>query len=286
MDEFGRRLKRLRTERGWRQQDLVDALGGELARSTLANIESARERPTPHLIELIKAHVPEWAPELEEPYAVARTARTSRPRPVAATRLSTSQQLERFQSGGPFRIESLQFVYTFRHARSPEEIVEIRRVRATRSGVDGYGLSFVATDHTSFEVDEEALYGGELAVTHTRTTDHHVHYYRRFEFGRKLRRGEVHEFGLRAWVGRDEGAGDDISFSVTLPTERAAIHANFLGPERPRSVWQYGPLAAPDLAPKSIDDGGRPLPMSQAGNVSAYFAKPVPGGHNGIGWSW
>lgn len=287
MDEFGRTLKKLRTEAGWRQQDLVDALSGEFARSTLANIESARERPTPRLFELLSIHLPTWAALLEGPYLDARAEGPRKPRRRSTSvRPAGAPDLETWQSGGPFRIESLQFVYTFRHSHSPEEIVEVRRVRATRSGVDSYGLSFTATDHTGFEVEEEALYGGQLVATHSRPTDHHVHYYRRFQFGRSLRRGQVHEFAVRAWVARDDDPDTEISFSVTLPTERVAIHANFLGPDRPRNVWQYGPMAAEDLAPKSADDGGTPLRISDGGNVSAYFTKPIAGGHHGIAWIW
>lgn len=285
MTQFGSELKRLRMERGWRQRDLVDALDGEMARSTLANIEAGRERPTERLWELLGVHLPAWRSELETHYSSARSLALANGFP-ARRAAGGDVELDRYQVGGPFHIESVQYVYTFRHSHAPEEIIEVRRVRAQRSGAGEYALKFTATDTDEFQVDEEALWGGYLTSQQYVRTAHQVHYLRQFRFGRRLRRGQTHDFALRSWVERDPNPDSAVKFSVTLPTENASVHLNFTGPERPGRIWSWGPLSARESAVPVMPDEGRPLLMSPVGNVSAQFPRPVQGSHYGITWDW
>ncbi|MBO9521582.1 MAG: helix-turn-helix transcriptional regulator [Nocardioidaceae bacterium] len=290
MHQFGEILRQKRSARAWRQRDLVEALGGEFARSTIANVEAGREPPTERLWLAIGTWLPDWVDELAPAYAVSRSAPRRRTRTGTANGATRSAagtvDLESHPVGGPFRIESLQFVYTFRHSHSPEEIIEIRRVRALQSGADAYGLRFTATSTDDFSVEEEALWGGSLSASLYRTVENRVHYVRRFEFGRSLRRGQTHDFAVRSWVERDPNPSTEVLFSVTLPTDLAVIHLNFAGPEKPRAVWSYGPLFTDDLTPKTQQSAGTTLPMSELGNVTLRVDKPNSGAHYGIGWSW
>jgi transcriptional regulator with XRE-family HTH domain len=286
MADFGQMLRSLRLANEWRQQDLVDRLQGQIARSTLANVETSRERPSPRLWALLRDFVPEWSGDLAPHYETARRraeeeAQERRERAVSAT----IQEPERYELGGPFTVELLQFVYVFRHSRAPEEIIETRRVRAMKAGADGYGLKLTHTDSAVFNVDEEALWGGHISSNRHYRNERRTHYLRRFEFGRRLRRGQIHEFAVRSWIERDPEPGTEVMFSVTLPTERAAIHLNFRGPERPRAVWQYGPVVDEDLTPQR-PDGEQRLDLTPDGTASAYFPKPETGLYYGAGWQW
>lgn len=185
MSEFGQQLRNLRLAKGWRQRDLVDQLGGTFARSTLANVESGREAPSSRLWVALQERLPAWTEHLA-PYAPARSAERR-----SLTSTTTPALL-----GGPYLVESLRFVYIFRDSKSPEEIIEVRRVRATASAADGYGLKLSHTGRAGFRVDEEALWGGDLVDRDHYDSQNKTMYLRRMEFGRRLRRGQTHEFAV------------------------------------------------------------------------------------------
>jgi len=157
-------------------------------------------------------------------------------------------------------------------------------VRALRTGAHEYTLRFVATDTADFKVEEEALWGGFLSEQQYVNTERDVHYLRRFRFGRRLRRGETHDFALRSWVERDANPDTEVTFSVGMPTENASIHLNFTGPEKPAEVWCWGPVPDDELGPSRTI--GRSLRLSADGNISAHFNRVVQGAHYGISWDW
>lgn len=278
MTQFGSELKRLRMERNWRQRDLVDALDGQMARSTLANVEAGRERPTVRLWTLIGRYLPDWRAELEPSYLSARALQ-----PQAHAARPAMHNGEPHPGGGPFLVESLQFVHTFGPGRSPVEIIEVRRVRALQTGVREYGLVF--TDALEEARTVEALWGGYLTGPRYVETDHEVQHLRQFRFGRRLRRGETHDFALRAVVAPVLEPESEVRFRVALPTEYAAIHLNFTGSERPVELWSWGPATDADISHDPARDG-RLLTPSAGGNISARFARPVQGAHYGISWEW
>ncbi len=285
MTSFGVTLRRLRTERQWRQQDLIDALDGRLGRSTLANIETGRERPTARLWTLLEEAVPEWVSDLEEPYRAERATRVSRqtePNQVARVGPTVSPTP---LLAGPFVIESLQLIYNFHHSHSPEEVIEIRRVRATAGGASGFGLKFEKTNQEGFRVEEEALWGGEVARAEHIDANGQTFYLRRFDFLRTLRRGQVHEFAVRSWIERDPEPSTNISVQFSVPCRELSIHLNFRGPQTPQACWAYGPMADEALAPIRPQDG-EPINMSPGGTASKHFSPVDPANEYGIAWRW
>jgi len=289
MAAFGERLRSLRLARGWRQQDLVDALDGQVARSTIANVETGREPPTPRLWSLVSETLSDWVPELAAPYTEARQRfEAGRPdqEPIRAVGSVSGEDPVRHILGGPFIVELLQLVYVFRHSRSPEEIIETRRVRATRTGADGYGLKLLRSQHDAFRVDEETLWGGHIADARHLDVDGRTIYLRRLEFGRRLRKGQVHEFAVRSWIDKDPEPGTSVGVSFTIPAKQVAIHLNFLGPVTPHECWSYGPVADGMLAPTESGEGCEPLTSNPGGSYSGYFTSIEAGAEYGIAWTW
>jgi hypothetical protein len=286
MTDFGSILRRLRFAKNWRQQDLVEALDGRIARSTIANIEAGRQPPTPRLWALLEEHVPHWKGALEPSYMDARRCSpTSASHRHGVLADSSPAQPGRPTLAGPFVIESLQLVYVFRHSRSPEEILEIRRVRATRAGADGYGLKFIQTKHEGFRADEEPLWGGHLANVEHHDVSGKTLYVRRMNFDRTLRKGQVHEFAVRSWIERDPQPDTSVSVNFTIPCKSLAIHLNFHGPQAPTDCWGFGPIADEALTP--TDPGrGAALPITPGGTVSRYLTGMEPGAEYGIAWRW
>lgn len=273
LSEFGRRMRALRLAAGWRQDDLVDRLGGLFARSTLANVESGREVPSARLWDTIEQRLPEWIDELQ-PHLVKRAL------PARSSVGGSARPL----LGVPFVVELLRLIYVFRESRSPEEIIEVRRVRATTSPADGYGLKLSHTGHAGFRVDEEVLWGGDLVDAARHDASGKTVYLRRLAFGRKLRRGQSHEFALRSWVNRDPEPSTEIQVEMTIPCEVIAIDVHFLGRDVPAS-WRFGPIADETLVPDDHDDQSWALSCDSR-RASAVFEASQPGAIHGLQWQW
>jgi transcriptional regulator with XRE-family HTH domain len=283
--EFGTRLRSLRMAAGWRQQDLAEALGG-IGRSTIANVESGKYPPTERLWHLLEAHIPDWAAQLRQDYLRERTA-ISRHDHV---RLDSASAIPDGALGGPFVLESLQYVYVFGHSHSPEEIIEVRRVRAARSGADNYELRFAHDQSEAFELDQESLWGGSLAAVEVVTQDRSTAYLRRFDFGRKLRRGQRHDFAIRSWVERDPLPQTAVNFVLTIPAREVAIHLNFRDTP-PIACWTfespYDNVSDPtDSDAPSDSENGAWVDVAADGSASAYWLNPDPTRRHGLAWHW
>ncbi|GEM_PF-3482000 len=268
VESFGEVLKQLRREDGMRQLDLVDALNGVIARSTLANVEVGRENPSIRLWEAICSNLPHWVSRLEPLYRAKGVAVTPTP----------------FEVSGPFELLEATYVYTFREHRAPEEIVQLRRVRALTDGADGYGLKLM-NNSVGFDLDSEALFGGWIEQ-HERILgpNEHLHL-TRFHFDRQLSRGEVHQFATRSWVA-DDDPGQVVTVRFTRPTMMTQLRLNFLSPNRvPQQVYRFGPLPDPNAEPESAE-GQDPLPAVAPGIYSLRIDSPVLGHLYGVGWEW
>jgi transcriptional regulator with XRE-family HTH domain len=288
--DFGAALQELRQAAGWRQQDLVDRFGGAIARSTLANVEAGRQPPSERFWDLLSAAVPEWVPHLERSFRRVREEVDARGRkPTQAALLSSFAAGARDDPlGGPFIVESVRYVYVFRHSRSPEEIIVTRRVRAVRAGATGYGVRLQHTRSPDFSLDQEALWGGYLADHKVVDGDGRAAHLRRFEFGRALRRGERHEFGLRSWVANDPEPSSAVAFDLTIPARTVDIDLLFAGPAVPIQAWTYvegsdGP--GEDVSPIDPDDPAW-VPVAADGHVHAHWPHPQLGPVYGIAWAW
>lgn len=285
MGSFGNALRRLRSERGWRQQDLADALDGRLGRSTIANLETDRERPTPRVMSLLSEVAPEWTSALQPHYETSRSRpRPGRVRPQADEAPDASDR-PRHLLAGPFVIEQLQLIYVFRHSRSPEEIIEVRSVRATTSGADGYGLKLEQTRADGFRVEEEPLWGGHLVDSEHLDRTGHTVYLRRMDFERTLRKGQVHDFAVRSWIERDPEPDTVVQARFSIPCKELAIHLNFRGPDLPRQAWAFGPIPDDALVPQRAADG-EPLEITIGGTVSKYYSPVDAANEYGIAWAW
>lgn len=305
MGSFGDALRELRREHGWRQQDLADELGGGIARSTLANVESGREPPTARLWQLLTTQLPEQADAMVSLYEQARAniaqgqpdgprngARPKTQTPSTRTGTSGADQSsgrppdepDLWTLGGPFILEHITYVYVFRESRSPEEILEVRRVRATADGARRFGFKLETTESGAFDVESEALWGGHL-VTDSRRVGNRTVYLRRIEFGRTLRSGDVHEFALRTWVERDPDPSTTIVFSLTRPALAVTVQMNFYGSVRPARIWRGGPVADEILMPREPTRTSL-LPISRGGSVITTFTEPDLGSIYGVSWAW
>lgn len=250
-----------------RQQDLVDALDRVIARSTLANVEVGRENPSARLWAAINDKLPEWVPQLEPWYR----------------RDGRHGGLPPFEISGPFEILDATYAYTFREHRAPEEILLVRRVRATAEGADGYGLK-LSNNSGTFDLDTEALWGGWIEQ-HSRQLDTgHSAHLTRFHFDRRLRRGEVHEFCTRSWVSHDE-PGDVVTVKFTRPTQHVTISLNFLGP-RPRQVFTFGPLPDDEPEPSGPTHPDQVVQPRPNGSCVMSLEQPKLGCYYGIMWKW
>lgn len=265
MESFGEALRALRKEAGMRQVDLVEALDNVIARSTLANVEVSRERPSARLWNSLQDTFPQWISTLE---------------PLFPTRTGPE---DAFEPSGPFQTIEANYAYTFREHPSPEEIVQVRRVRATRDGAAEYGLK-ITSERTDFGLDSEPLFGGWIRRDEHHIDEDHSLYLTRFHFDRSLKAGEEHEFALRSWVAQAD-PGHSALVTFTLPTLYARITLNFLGARQPRSVWHFGPLADAKLVP--TDGLGCPevIPLAP-GIYSIQLERPKTSLCYGMGWSW
>jgi transcriptional regulator with XRE-family HTH domain len=278
---FGTALRQARKGAGLTQHDLVERLDRQFARSTLANIETGRERPSERILRLILGGFPEWETVLAGPFE-----RSRRPVPAPDDRpvRSGTTRRSRFALGGPYRLEQLQIVYVFQHSRAPEEILESRRIRAVAGGGDGFGLRFRAQSD-GLEMDDEVLWGGRLESSARYDEDGHTTYLQRVDFGRTLRRGQVHDFAVRRWVARDPTPDTEALFCLSLPAEEVSVHVKFHGPDRPTRIRRVGPLADHCL----VRDRGAleaATAVDPLRDVSEYFVKPQVGALYGVIWDW
>lgn len=188
------------------------------------------------------------------------------------------------QLGGPFIIESIAYVYLFEHSRSPSEIIESRRVKATQSDASSFGLRLRHTRTPGFVIEEQPLWGGQLTYRELIDEAGQTAYLRTFEFDRRLRRGQRHEFATRTFVERDPDPQTEVSFSLTIPANQVSIHLGFHGTTQVNDAWSYGPIADPNDVPTSRTHRNR-LPIN-SNTASVYFRRPQIGSHYGIAWSW
>lgn len=286
MNAFSAALKQLRRLHGLRQVDLVEALGGDFSRSTIANVECGRELPSPRFWEALQAVYPDETALMAEDYLAARArVGTGSGRGRPGSRTGPAPIEEELRLGGPFVIERLDLVYVFRESRSPEEVLEVRSLRATRNGADSYVLKVVA-DNEGFRTAPEILWGGSITEESARDVAGKTLLIRRVAFEPALRRGMRHVFALRSWVDRDPFPDVAIECKFTLPADTLGIHAAFLG-SKPTSVWRFGPLHDEATRPDSARHAdAKALPLVNNGNYSATFDHPAIGLVLGIGWSW
>lgn len=273
MPPFGEELRRLRMTSGLRQIDLVEALDHVIARSTLASVESGREAPSPRLWASIEKARPDWALALRPAFAEARSIVSP---PAAAAGALTSL-------AGPFALEEARFVYTFREHHAPEEIVEVRRVRALKDGADAYVLR-MSTDGPTSELDIEVLWGGHLTETAVRHHQGQTVFLNRLVLDHPLRKGDLYSFGVRSWLTKEDDPPEDVCLSYTIPIAEASLHLNFLGPV-PAKVWRFGPLADSAFTRDPDVANAGALPLTE-GRVSSYFFKPNLHAQYGIAWEW
>lgn len=280
--DFGDVLRGLRRAEGLTQEDLVERVGRQFARSTLANIETGRERPSERILALLVDVFAEREDVLVRAFERTRSPRTSgaasgSPRGAVAAR-------HRYALGGPYQLEQLQIVYVFQHSRAPEEILESRRVRAVESGADGFGLRFRAQSD-GLEIEDEVLWGGRMESSARYDDDGHTTYLQRVDFGRTLRRGQVHDFAVRRWVAREPHPDTEALFCLSLPADEVSLHLKFHGPGRPRHIRRVGPLADHCL----VRDRGAletATAVDPRVDVSEYFVKPEVGALYGVIWDW
>lgn len=255
----GSLLRALRTEDGLRQQDVATSLG--LSRSTLANIEAGREAVSEGLFGRLLHAFPQWRESLE-----------SRSYLPAPTNVNAS-----------FTIVELTITYVFEESRSPSEIIQIRRVRAIRSGPQHFVLGLKRTDEQSFTTETNVLWGGHLA---DEAPDENGNTMQVVAFPNPLRAGQVHEFALRSWVERDVEASTELQLVVTRRTDRARIHLACHGKQQIAAAWEFGPIDEPeDEVPRRSPDA-RALTVEPLTPITATFDHLTPHRTYGIAWEW
>ena len=134
-------------------------------------------------------------------------------------------------------------------------------------------------------MDEEALWGGDLIDAMHHDSGGKTVYLRRLHFGKKLRRGQTHEFALRSWITRDPEPCTEIHIEMTIPCECVAIDVHYLGPHLPMSCWRFGPVADEALVPLESEDENA-VPVSGSRRASTLFLNPEPGALHGLRWQW
>lgn len=292
MEQFGAHLRDLRLQAGWRQIDLAEHLGNGISRPVIANVEAGRHRPSERLWAALSARCPEWVEHLAPSYESER-ATARRPVDPAVVNYTESPTL----LGGPYVVEALNYIYVFRHSRAPEEIIETRRVRAIVAGPTGYGLRFTKSramdqpsDSVRFAVDQENLWGGYLTELDVTEDGGQPVYLQRFEFGKRLRKGQVHEFGIRTWINHDPEPGTGVEFALTIPAAAVSVHLLFKGPDRPRDSWLYtisnDPDAARETKPPQRADDPDWLVAAPDGSISHTWRRPSLRTEYGLGWRW
>lgn len=231
-------------------------------RSTLANVEAGRQRLSGRLRQRILEEFPSWISSVD----------TGRYNPA---RGGTNAGLE---------VLDLTISYVFLHSLSPSEIIQVRRVRALRSGVRSYALGLRRDDGQPIRVETQELWGGTLREELIHDSSDRLSV---FEFPRPLNVDAVHEFAMRSWLEQDADPCTEVRLGVTMPVRRAAIHVASHGPHGIAQAWRLGPAAdlpIEDIAPDSPLAG--PLAVSAKSVTSAVFKDLPPGMHCGLGWRW
>lgn len=250
----------MRVESGLTQLDVAGRLG--ISRSTLANIEAGREQLSFSLRSRVIAEFPEWQESV-----------------------STGRYLPSITAdNNSIAVVELQLAYLFSESRSPSEILEVRRVRALRAGVQHYVMGLHRTDRQELSLDTEVLWGGWVTDEAT-SRDSHVR--RVVTFPRELRRGEVHEFALRSWLERDGDPDTEIRFEMTTATEVAHIHLSCLGTPQIAKAWTFGPLQRPGPGPiAEASRHSRPVAVLPGRPLTVSFTAPQVYSKYGIAWQW
>lgn len=249
----------LRAEAGLRQVDVAARLG--VSRSTLANIEGGREVASAGLLARAIEAFPGWGDVL---------------RAGAYASPGSGQNVA-------FVIMELTIAYIFLESHSPSEIVQVRKVRATRSGTQHFVLGVQRTDEEPFTTDTQALWGGRIAE-HGPDADGNLT--TTIEFPAPLRVGQEHEFAIRSWVEQDPQPDTEIELVVTTRTDHARIHLAFHGTQRIRSAWEFGPADDPSYPVRADSPLARPLAVGRFTPVTASFEHLEPHRTYGVGWSW
>lgn len=281
MTNFGDGLRNLRQRHGLTQQGLSDAIDNELSRESIANIEAGRQAPSRTLWRSLEDHFPDDCRVLRPAYESAR--RRQGELRTTARRHPPHSEPPSLLLGGHLVMERLDIIYNFRESRAPEEIIELRHVRASRTGVRDFGLAYAHTESARYEQAPEVLFGGRLTSEQRQVAHGETLYFRRLDFGQTLQRGERHTFAMRYWAERDPEPSDSILVEMTMPTELVVLHVNFLGTRRPARIWWYGLLGDEALAP-GLPTPANELPDQDA--VSAAFESPEVGLTFGMAWRW
>ena len=291
--EFGQAIKELRAKhRLTTQKALAEHVNLELARTSIANLEAGTRAPAPHSWAVLQRHFPDDVAWLQPLYDNARAEqeritaeRERRRRAVSESQPSEVAPTEpEFMLGGHYVLERYDLLYVFRDGRAPREIIEQRRFRATRRGVDTYPLRLEQTDSPDFSIKTEVLWGGSLASEERVTPAGKTVYREVVTLDRSLSRGESHAFMLRHLIEKDPNPSTEIILLLTVPTETALVHLKFTA-KRPQVVWCFGPLPDEDMAPGELDPR-RALLVSSDGRATAEFSNPEIGVTYGVAWRW
>lgn len=247
-----------RANAGLTQHEVAKRLG--IARSTLANIEAGRERPSPALRERFASAFPGWA--LSD---------------------SVGDSLTYDETNPGLRITDLSIAYFFTFSLAPNEIIQTRRVRARRAGVYSYVLGFRRHGSAQTASDIEVLWGGALGGELMKNGQ----MLQVVRFSEPLQRGQVHEFATRMWVTKDEEPGTQIDLRVTQPIARAVLSLNSVGgPHRISHAWKFGPLKE-GVRPIAADsEEADAVAVSDYSLAGATFADLTPGPFWGLAWEW
>lgn len=279
-NHFGDELRALRLSHNrMTQQQLADQLG--YRRAYIATIETGKDPPSDEVLQAASRVFPDAAERLTVAH---QTDRRNRRKQAASSKRPPSAADPSQLLGGPYVLERFDLIYVFGASRSPEEIIELRSIRALHGGAHDFGLKVEQVDSTKFETDTDVLFGGQLTSDQRLTPKGETLYLRRIDFGRKLRRHQKHHFGLRYWVEHDPEPNDYLIVEMTNATTQVGLHLHFRD-QRPKQIWQYGPLADERLAPGRQRDR-TPLFFDRHGNTTASFSTPELGTHFGVGWKW
>ncbi|MGY1681990.1 helix-turn-helix transcriptional regulator [Geodermatophilus sp. SYSU D01176] len=289
MSDFGDQLRAWRQSQDLTQAALAESLGLAVSRPTIANLEAGRSAPSAEFWSAFTLRFPPAEARLRAAYERAReeqlrrsVRRRQQRQPAKAPAPPAPEKL----LGGPFVIERLDVVYVFRESRAPEEVLELRQLRATAQARD-FTFKLEHQGTADFETETEVLWGGVLAaerrlaqIGRSRTV-----YLRRLDLGRTLKRSERHRFGIRYFVEHDPAPAHHIIATVTDRAEVVSLHVNFWGTKPPIDYWRFGPLADDALAPDAVTPQTRLRPD---GNhcVSADFQRPEVGTSFGVAWQW
>lgn len=182
--------------------------------------------------------------------------------------------------------ERYDVIYVLRESRSPEEIIELRRLRSLSKGAHDFGLSF-ARDAEQFEVEPEVLFGGEIVGIDIQELPGKTLIMQLLDFGRTLRKGESHNLGVRYWVERDPDPQDNghVLIESDYAMEEVGVHVSFWGMEKPSRYWVFEGSPDAAMAPGEPSQGVE-LELNQHSTLSVEFRKPVTGTYFGVAWRW